>query len=660
MFSRCTRYMLRLFIVVCFPIAGLANEVYLDKLDVKYMLQDWGGPVVNKSVLGAPLQVAGVKYSRGIGTHSISRLMLKLDGKATLISGYVGADDRNDYSGDMEFQILADGKLIWTSNIMRKGMPALPFRVDLTGKQQIVLLVREAGDGIMYDHADWLEVKIETSGEVIPQTVYPASISKDKYILTPKPADKPRINSPKVFGVRPGNPFLYQVAATGARPMKFTAYQLPEGLSINEQTGSISGSVKKPGRYYIVVRADNAAGGDYRRVRIEVGNALALTPPMGWNSWNSWGINVDEQKVKDAADFMSKELINHGWSYINIDDGWEASARTKEGELPGNQKFTDFKGLSDHIHSKGLKFGIYSSPGPKTCGGHLGTYGHEAIDARTWAKWGVDYLKYDYCGYNEIAPVPNENLIKDPYILMGNELEQLDRDIVYCIGYGAPNVWYWGQEAKGHQWRTTRDITDEWNVVVAIGSFQDIYAPVTRPGNYNDPDMLVVGKIGGGWGTKLHESLLTADEQYSHISLWSLLSAPLLIGCDMNAMDPFTLNLLTNDEVIAVNQDPLVKPAKKIITQNGQVWSKELEDGSLAVGFFNIDPYYILWDKSNETSIQNQDYEISVDFSQLGITGEYNVRDLWRQQDVGKAKGSYSTKVPYHGVKLFKLTPAGK
>lgn len=651
------RFFLALITVVGLPGLAFSKEVYIDKLDVNLMLQDWGSPNVNKSVVGSPLSVGGVKFSRGIGTHSVSRFMLKVDGKASFISGYVGADDQNDYPMDMAFKILADGEVIWTSNIMRKGMPAQQFKVALTGKKQIVLMVTEGGDGIMYDHADWLDVKIETSGEVIPVSTYPQSIAREKYILTPKPADKPRINSPKVFGVRPSNPFLYQVVATGKRPMKFTAYQLPQGLSIDETTGLITGKIEKAGRYYIVVRADNEAGGDFRRVTVEVGDKIALTPPMGWNSWNCWGINVDEQKVKDATDFMSRELVNHGWSYINIDDGWEAKTRTKEGELLGNEKFPDFKRLSDYVHSKGLKFGIYSSPGPKTCGGYLGSYKHEAIDARTWANWGVDYLKYDYCFYTEVAPVPTESVIKAPYILMGEELKKVDRDIVYCVGYGAPNVWYWGQEANGNQWRTTRDITDDWNVVVAIGAFQDVCAPVTKPGQYNDPDMLVVGKLGGGWGAQVHESKLTADEQYSHMSLWSLLSSPLLIGCDMNAMDEFTLNLLTNDEVIAVNQDPLVKPAKKISTKNGQVWSKELEDGSIAVGFFNIDPYYVLWDKSRETAIQQEQYDIAVDWSQLGIKGEYTVRDLWTQKDIGKANNKYSAKVPYHGVKFLKLTP---
>jgi len=637
-----------------------SKYVYLDQLDVRYMLQDWGTPAVNKSIMGTPLSVAGVGYSRGIGTHSISRYMLRVDGKARSISGFAGADDRNDYDSDMEFQILADRQVLWSSGILRKGMPAQPFELDLSGVDKLVLMVREAGDGIMYDHADWLDVKIETTGEVVPLRVYPESIAKDKYILTPAPSNTPRINSPKVFGVRPGNPFSYQVAATGKRPMKFTAYQLPAGLSINEETGLITGVLKQAGRYYVVVRADNEVGGDYRRIRIEVGDKIALTPPMGWNSWNSWGIRVDEQKVRDAADLMSSKLMHHGWSYINIDDGWEASSRTASGELLGNEKFPDFKGLSDYIHSKGLKFGVYSSPGSKTCGGHLGSLRHELIDAKTWANWGVDYLKYDYCYYFEEAPIPTENLIKAPYQVMRDALDRVNRDIVYCVGYGAPNVWYWGQEVGGNQWRTTRDITDEWNVVMAIGTFQDVCAHVTKPGQYNDPDMLVVGKIGGGWGTELHETLLTPDEQYSHVSLWSLLSAPLLIGCAMDDMDDFTLNLLTNDEVIAVNQDPLVSPAEKYIVENGQIWTKRLEDGSMAVGFFNIDPYYILWDKSKETSIQHRQYPMAIDLSKLGLGGNYTVRDLWRQEDIGTATGDYVAEVPYHGVKLLKFMPIEK
>jgi alpha-galactosidase len=240
---------------------------------------------------------------------------------------------------------------------------------------------------------------------------------------------------------------------------------------------------------------------------------------------------------------------------------------------------------------------------------------------------------------------------------MRKALNNVKRDIVYCVGFGAPRVWYWGQEAGGNQWRTTRDITDEWNVVTSIGFFQDVCAPVTKPGNYNDPDMLVVGKLGQGWGSKVHDSYLTADEQYSHISLWCLLSAPLLIGCDMSNIDDFTVNLLTNDEVIAVDQDPAVLPAKKIITKNGQIWYKYLEDGSVAVGFFNVDPYYILWNQKDSNKVQREKYKMTLNFSDLNLKGKYTVRDLWRQQNLGAFNKSFTTKVAYHGVTFVKITP---
>jgi len=638
------------------PFTLFSKTIWLDELNVQLIHQDWGTALKNKSILGTPLEVAGTRFERGIGTHSISRFLVNLGGNAKSFSGLVGADDRNDYSGNMEFQLIADQKIIWRSGIMHKGMSAKAFSVSLKNVQKLALLVVEGGDGIMYDHADWLDAKFETSGTVISESVIPKPIEVVKYILTPKLAETPKINSAKVFGVRPGNPFLFTISATGKRPMTFTAVNLPAGLVLDKDKGLIRGTIEKEGTFNVVLSAENELGIDTRMFRIEAGNKICLTPPMGWNSWNCWGLQVNDQRVKDAADFMSSNLINHGWTYINIDDGWEANERASDGQLFGNSKFPDFKGLCNYVHSKGLKFGIYSSPGPKTCGGHLGSYHHEERDAKTWADWGVDYLKYDYCYYCDIAPKPTEALIKEPYTVMRSALDKANRDMVYCVGYGAPGVWYWGAEAGGNQWRTTRDITDEWNVVSSIGFFQDVCAPVTKPGNYNDPDMLVVGKLGLGWGSKVHNSYLTADEQYSHISLWCLLSSPLLIGCDMNEMDAFTLNLLTNDEVIAVDQDPMVMPANKILTDNGQIWYKYLEDGSIAVGFFNVDPYAILWNKDDSEKVQKAKYKMTLKLSDLHLKGKFTVRDLWRQKDMGTIEDSFTTEVAYHGVTFVKLT----
>lgn len=646
-----------LLLFFCCPLPGRTATIFLDELDTRYMLQDWGTPQVNKSVLGGAFRVAGVDYARGIGTHSISRLLIDLEGKATSFSGWVGADDLNDFSGDMEFELIADEVLVWTSGVIRKGVPARPFAIDLRGVRKLALLVKEGGDGIMYDHADWLDARFETTGRIIPEQSVPVKIDVAKYILTPLPPAQPRINGPKVLGVRPGNPVLFAIPATGERPVRFSAEHLPEGLTLDPASGVIRGIIREAGAYNVAIRVENSKGSDVRILRIEAGDRICLTPPMGWNSWNCWGLKVDEQKVNDAADLMGRKLIQHGWSYINIDDGWEAAQRSVGGMLNGNAKFPDFRRLCGSIHDKGLKFGIYSSPGPRTCGGHLGSYGYEVKDAATWADWGVDYLKYDYCYYSQIAPVPTEELIKRPYTLMRQALDSVKRDIVYCVGFGAPNVWNWGREAGGNQWRTTRDITDEWNVVTAIGFFQDVCASAVSPGHYNDPDMLVVGRLGQGWGDKVHDSRLTADEQYTHVSLWCLQSAPLLIGCDMSEIDDFTMNLLTNDEVIAVDQDPLAMPARKLVKPEGQVWYKYLEDGSIAIGLFNVDPYFILWDKSRGESIQREKTSMTLVFSDLGLKGKYRVRDLWRQQDLGTFDGSYSTSVPYHGVQLIRLMP---
>lgn len=637
---------------------GLKKDLWLDELGQNPgYVQDWGTPQMNQSVVLTPLTVNGVVYKRGIGAHSISRMLFELKGKAVSISGLAGADDNNIYAGKLQFKIVGDRKELWASGVMKKGDPVKEFNVKLSGVEKLLLLVEEAGDGIMYDHADWLDVKIVTHGDVKPMPAWPKPIDKERYIMTPEAPEAPRINNSLVYGARPGNPFLWNVMATGKRPMTFEANGLPDGLKIDTTTGFITGKTEIRGNFRVRLKATSEKGTDQKEVLLKIGDEIALTPPMGWNSWNCWGLSVNDALVRDAARMMKEKLHDYGWTYINVDDGWEAPERTENGEILSNDKFPDFKTLTEYIHSLGLKFGIYSSPGIKTCGNHVGSYRHEEIDARTWSKWGVDYLKYDHCGYLEIQKDAKEKTIQEPYIVMRKALDKVDRDIVYCVGYGAPNVWKWADESGGNLWRTTRDITDEWNVVTAIGCFQDVCAEATAPGKYNDPDMLVVGKLGQGWGAKVHDSYLTPDEQYSHISLWCLLSAPMLIGCDMGNMDDFTLNLLTNNEVIAVNQDSLVAPASKIIVENGQIWSKKLSDGSYAVGFFQMNPYFILWDQDKAEAIQMKNYDFRLNLKKLGITGKAVVRDLWRQKDLGLFNGYFQTKVPYHGVTLVKVTP---
>lgn len=636
------------------------KTVWLDEAyRAAYCVQDWGMPQPNQAVVWtpSPLTVNGTVYERGVGVHSISRMLFSLDKKALYVTGMVGADDNNPFAGKHRYKIVGDRKVLWQSPVMWKGTPVQPFHVDLTGVDKVLLLVEECGDGIMYDHADWLNVKFVTNGEVESIPVWPEPVKKEKYILTPPAPDTPRINNPLVYGARPGNPFQMTVMATGRRPMVFSAHGLPEGLEIDASTGVITGVCHERGEYSVRLVAENELGRDEKETVLKIGDKIALTPPMGWNSWNCWGLDVDDAKVRDAARTMHEKLQPYGWTYINVDDGWQAAERSSDGTLGGNAKFPDMKALGGYVHSLGLKFGIYSSPGPTTCGSFLGSYGHEETDARTWAEWGVDYLKYDHCGYMDVQEDTREETIQAPYIVMRDALDKVGRDMVFCVGYGAPNVWNWAKEAGGDLWRTTRDITDEWNVVTAIGCFQDVCAQATAPGYYNDPDMLVVGRLGKAWRPQVMESALTPDEQYSHISLWCILSAPLLIGCDMAAIDDFTLGLLTNSEVIAVDQDPLSAPAHKMLTDNGQIWYKKLHDGSYAVGLFQIDPYFVLWDQDDAVRIQQQDYDMQLLFSRIGIEGKARVRDLWRQKDLGVFSGGFSAKVPWHGVSFIKVTP---
>jgi alpha-galactosidase len=477
------------------------------------------------------------------------------------------------------------------------------------------------------------------------------------YVLTPKPSPKPRINGAKIFGARPGNPFLYTIAATGDRPMEFSAEGLPEGLSLDKGTGRITGSVSKKGTYTITLKAKNSLGTANASLRIVIGDQIALTPPMGWNSWNCFANAVDDSKVRSAADAMVKSgLINHGWTFINIDDCWEIKPNTDDPALMGeqrnekgmintNKKFPDMKGLSDYIHAQGLKLGIYSSPGPTTCAGFTASYQFEENDARQYGAWGIDYLKYDWCSYGKIAKDGSLPELKKPYQVMRSALNKVQRDIVFSLcQYGMGDVWKWGGDVGGNSWRTTGDIEDTWESMSGIGFAQAGHEVFAKPGNWNDPDMLVVGKV--GWGPQLRQTKLSPNEQYTHITLWCMLNSPLLIGCDMTQLDEFTQNLLTNDEVLEVSQDPLGKQAARV-SVNGdlEVWAKDMEDGSKAVGLFNRG----IW-KS----------DIKVKWSDLGIKGAQLVRDLWRQIDRGEYVDEFTFPVPRHGVVLVRIAPVKK
>lgn len=539
------------------------------------------------------------------------------------------SSDRYRFSGDLKVQIINpdNEKVVWTKTVPVSFSKEKPFEYvysfalpeDQSYEAEYVFTEKRSGGSV-------------AASEGIP------------YILTPPVSSRPQINGASVVGVRPGHPFLFHIPATGERPMTFSAKGLPEGLQLDAQTGIITGKLNTAGNYEVILTAKNPLGEAHRKLTIKVGEMIGLTPAMGWNSWNVWGLSVNEKKVEAAADAMIKQgLADHGWTYINIDDGWEQPERAADGEIVPNNKFPDMKGLADYIHNKGLKMGIYSSPGTETCGGFTGSYQHEAQDANTYAKWGIDYLKYDWCSYGRIAPKdPDLTWLQKPYKLMDSALQTVNRDIYFSLcQYGMGDVWKWGAEVGGNSWRTTGDIRDNWQSMTGIGFHQNKCAPYAGPGHWNDPDMLVVGRV--GWGPSLHSTHLTPNEQYTHISLWCLLSAPLLIGCDMTHMDDFTRSLLTNDEVLALDQDPLGKEATQVSeTDSVRIYEKDLADGSKAVGLFNV---------------SSRPVSIAVDFSTLGLSGQQRLRDLWRQKNIGVFSDSYEAKdIPVHGVLLLKMT----
>jgi alpha-galactosidase len=545
----------------------------------------------------------------------------------------------------------------------------------------------------------------------------------DPNIRTPSAPPTPRINGPHIFGARPGHPFFYHVPVTGTRPISIFAEGLPPGLAIDSETGNIVGKVANEGESTVTFTASNSAGKSTMTMKIVIGKTICLTPPLGWNSWNCFHTNIDEGKIRGAADAMvATGLIDHGWTYINMDDRWEGD-RDASGNIQSSKAFPDMKALADYVHGKGLKIGLYSSPGPLTCAGATASYLHEDQDAATYAGWSMDYLKYDWCSYSGIADMvraqkygaflpadkaqqladlgaklsvlsllryghdpkvleqtdavkkaeaDTASLTKDqlnaltketqtaeytlineakkaapdksapieleieqePYAKMRASLDKVNRDIVFSFcQYGMGDVWKWGAETGGNTWRTTGDIGPSWKSVEQHGFSQNGHEPFAGPGHWNDPDMLEVGN-----------GNMTPDENYTHMTLWCMLASPLLIGCDMPKMTPFTVSLFSNDEVLAVNQDSLGKQGYRA-KQDGQgdIWVKPLDDGSWAVAFFN----------HGETAA-----DVSVQWADLKLTGAQTVRDLWRQKDLGSQATGYTVNVAPHGAELFKVSQA--
>jgi len=628
--------------------APTPSGLWLDALDVTKAEQDYGQPHAGKTVDGNALTLGGVVYPHGLGTHAASQLVVDLKGAATRFEAMAGVDDERKGQGSVVFQVYVDGVKKAETKTLHGGDAPIPISVDLTGAKRLLLSVTDSGDGNTDDHADWAGARLMLApgAAALPVTVpVPGVGGPTLPIFMGADSPVPAIHGPRIVGATPGHPFLFRIPATGTAPLTFAAKPLPAGLVLDAKIGVISGALKSAGTTRVTLTVSGPKGKSSRTLTVVGGkNKLALTPPMGWNSWNVWAGTVDDQKVRDAADeLISAGLAGHGYSYINIDDCWQGE-RDAQGVLKSNDKFPSMPALAAYVHSKGLRVGLYSSPGPKTCANFNGSWQHEQQDADTYAKWGFDYLKYDWCSYGGVATGEGLEQQVRPYRLMGAALQKEPRDIVYSLcQYGMGDVWKWGAGVDGNAWRTTRDIQDNWNSLKSIGFSQNGHEQDAGPGHWNDPDMLMVGVVGFG---STHPTHLKPNEQITHITLWSLLSSPLLIGCDLTRLDPFTKALLTNDDVLDVNQDPLGKPAARVgPAGDTQVYARPLWDGTRAVGLFNLAP---------ETA------SVTVTWAQLGLSGPQPVRDLWLRKDLGKQSGSFTYAVPAHGAFLIKVGKAAR
>ena len=627
------------------------STLRLEDLDISNVRQRSGNPRRISPKTGDSLRIGGVKFEHGLGTVAESIFELDLLGHANRFQSVVGVGDEAKNNGAVEFEVLADGRCIWSSGIMTKNTGRKMVDVDLTGMQRIVLYVAAGGN---WDQLPvyWANAIFTVPGDAAKIKPY---LEKAE-ILTPPSGPKPRINGARVFGVRPQSPFMFTIPATGIRPMEFSVVNLPKGLTLDRKSGQISGKLNQKGTFNVTLMAKNQLGKDQENLKIVCGNQLALTPPMGWNSYNLWGCShVSGPEIREIADaFIAKGLINYGWTYVNIDCGWSGEVDPVSLEINPNSKFPDMPGLCRYIHNLGLKAGIYSTPWTHGYDGRkgasadspkreyldktradeeskiIGKYHFEETDARQYARWGFDYLKYDWTP-NDIPSTER----------MSAALRAQPRELVFSLSNEATLSLGDEYARLSNSWRTTDDINDSWGNMSGIGFNQDKWKKFAGPGHWNDADMLVVGTV--GWSGHPRPSRLTPNEQYTHFSLWCLLASPLILGCDLRKPDDFTLSLITNAEVIEVDQDPLGDQATLAErTGEKESWVKEMADGSKVVGLFNRSFF---------------DSAVTINWKTLGISNYWKIRDLWRQRNLGSSNESFTAMVPGHGVVLVRLFP---
>lgn len=506
--------------------------------------------------------------------------------------------------------------------------------------------------------------------------LYDARIEENE-ILTPLPGPALRINGPKIYGVRPNKKILYRIPCQGERPVDFEIAGLPEGLVLDEDQGIISGvSPSEKGEYLLKIIAKNGHGEASRDLKLVVGDKIALTPPAGWNSWGGHMLMITDEIMRKTADlFVEQGLADVGFQYISVDDCWMkmspdayfnrpqgkieqhegfdyeglvGEVRDVKGNIIPNKNFPDMKALTDYIHSYGLKVGLYSSPGFATCQRFAGSLYHEALDARQYAEWGFDLLKYDLCmGRERLNEFEANGMDQaDFWEPMAKYLRIQDRDIFYNLcQYGQENPWTWAPGLSIQSWRIGGDLNHnvENYFEQALRIATDL-REYSKPGQWNDPDFMYIDKLTD------HRKMvappkdipLNTNERYQYVTLWSVVAAPFFFSCNINEINEFTVRLLANADVLNINQDELGYVGKVIRDSNQEVVIlKKLANGSLAVAVFNRDP-------ENERNIK-------IAWGEIGEYSEMSVYDVWRQKEIGKMKSGMNVKLSADGVGYFIL-----